>query len=69
MHLGLDQMERTERRAGPRELAVWRRDHHVTEREHRPGQHVQTDRVDAVVIGEEDSHEHIVADAVTVRSI
>ena len=62
MDFGLDQMQRTEGGSGARELAVRRGDHHVTEWTHGPGEYVQTDRIDSVVVGHEDAHAPIVAD-------
>ena len=50
-HLGPDEVERAERGAGARVLAVGGGDHHVAELDEPAGQHVEADGVDAVVVG------------------
>ena len=52
-------MQSTEGSAGSGELAIGRRDHHLAERLHGPGEDVQADRVDAVVVGQENAHDDI----------
>jgi hypothetical protein len=62
MNLRLHQVERAERGAGPGELAIGGRDHHVPERTHGASQNMQSDGVDSVVVGQENAHDSIVAD-------
>ena len=50
-HLGLDEVQRAERGAGPGVLAVGRDDDDVAVAAHRPGEDVQADGVDPVVVG------------------
>ena len=56
VHLGLDEVQRTQRCASTRELAVGGSHHHLTVLTHRSGQYVQANGVDAVVVGEKNSH-------------
>ena len=56
VHLGLHEPDRPDGRAVAGVLLVGRRDHHVAEGPHRPGQDVEADRVDAVVVGDQNSH-------------
>ena len=52
--LRLQQVQGTERGAGAGVLGVRRDDDDVAERHHRPGQHVEADGVDAVVVRDQD---------------
>ena len=52
-HLGVDHVQRAERGAGAGVLAVRGGDDDVAVGLHRPGQHVQADGVDAVVVGQQ----------------
>jgi hypothetical protein len=52
---------RAEGGTGAGELAIGSRDHHVAERLHGPGEDVQADRIDAVVVGQENAHGTIIS--------
>ena len=51
--LGMSEVQRPDGAARPGVLAVGSDDHHVAVRAHRPGEDVQPDRVDAVVVGQQ----------------
>ena len=50
--IGLHVVERAQRSAVAGVLGVGGGDHHLTEGPHRPGQHMEADRVDTVVVGQ-----------------
>lgn len=62
MDLGLHQVQCAESGSSAGELSIGSCDDHVAEGTHGAGQDVKSDGVDAVVVGEQDSHETIVAD-------
>jgi len=61
VHLGLQQVQRTHCSTGTGELTVGGQHHHIAVLGHRPGQYVQAHRVDAVVVGHQDSHATVLA--------
>jgi hypothetical protein len=56
LNLGLNQMKRTEGGTGARKLSIRCNDDHVAEPAHCSSEHMEPDRIDAVIVGQKNSH-------------
>jgi len=59
LNLGLNEMECAKRGTCAGELSIRSDDDHITESAHCSGENVEPDRIDAVVIGQKNSHASI----------